>query len=210
MRHRLPSISLLEGAGADARSKFFKLGVHLAEGLAIAVRHEDRIIAETARAARRPGERAEHLAFERPGLAVGRGERQRADEIGARVLGSRWPRARDARAPWRGRSPLSAPPQRAEWMPGAPPRAVTSSPESSASGRKPRSLAPRPPPSVWHSRRSSAPVSSGSGSPSSPADTVSTPTGANRSASSRTLPSLWVAMTMRVAAPQLDAHLRRR
>ncbi len=93
------------------REPILQLGLHLAEGLIIAVRHEDRIIAEAAGAARRPDERAEDLAFEDAWRrAVWRGERERAGEIGASVGSRPSPRARGARAPWRDRNPCSVRP----------------------------------------------------------------------------------------------------
>src|SRR6478672_9702313 len=97
---------------------------------------------------------------------------------------------------------LAAPPQRAEWIPGSPASALTSSPESSASAGSPEVCAAAMALSLAFSAKL-APVSSGSGSPSLPADTVSTPNSASRSAISRTLPSLWLAMTRRM--PRLKA-----
>jgi len=101
------------------------------------------------------------------------------------------------------------PPQRAAWMPCAPPRADTSSPESSATAGSPEALAAASALSVAFSTKL-WPVSSGSGKPSSPADTVSTPTEANSSASSLALPLLWVAMTILSPALSSLTIVRRR
>src|SRR3546814_3189691 len=51
----------------------------------LARRKEDRIIAKTQRAARRPGQAARRPALENLGMAVGPGEREGADEGGAAV-----------------------------------------------------------------------------------------------------------------------------
>ena len=82
-RHSARQASDFSKARARCEIAFFCTGSISPKVSAIAVRHEDRIIAETARPARRPDDRAEDLAFERLRLAVGRGKRQRADEIGA-------------------------------------------------------------------------------------------------------------------------------
>src|SRR5579872_2328428 len=81
-------------------------------------------------------------------------------------------------------------------MPGSPPSAGTTSPESSASaGRRLDSAAARAFRIALASKV--VPVSSGSGSPSAPALTTSTPKGRTRSAISASLPLLWVAITRR-------------
>ena len=59
-----------------------RLRVHLAEGLAMAVRHEDRVVTETPVPARRPGQPALHAAFEALDMPVRPGERERGDEGG--------------------------------------------------------------------------------------------------------------------------------
>src|SRR6266851_849277 len=81
-------------------------------------------------------------------------------------------------------------------IPGAPPRAGTTSPESSASAGNP--LAPAAA-RAFNSAFSSklAPVSSGSGRPSAAAPIVSTPNGPSSAAISSSLPGLWLAMTSR-------------
>src|SRR5687768_10935645 len=61
------------------------LWVHFSEGFRMAVGNEDRIIAETAIAARRPNDGAEHLSFEHLHRAVRRRKRKRAGEIGAAI-----------------------------------------------------------------------------------------------------------------------------
>src|SRR5579884_539536 len=79
-------------------------------------------------------------------------------------------------------------------MPGAPPKAGTTSPESSArAGKRLVSAAAR----AFNAALASnvSPVSSGSGKPSSAAETVGMPNGASRSAISTTFPELWLAMT---------------
>ncbi len=55
--------------------------VHFAEGFVIAVGQEHGIVTEALVAARRPDQRAEHLAFEHFGLAVGPGKAEGADEV---------------------------------------------------------------------------------------------------------------------------------
>src|SRR5512143_3950443 len=60
-------------------------GIHLAEGLAAALGQEDRVVAEAALAARRPDEAPVDMALEALDMAVGPGERERADEMGAPV-----------------------------------------------------------------------------------------------------------------------------
>src|SRR5436305_11178278 len=79
-------------------------------------------------------------------------------------------------------------------MPGAPPSAGTTTPESSANAGKPLASAAR---RAFSSAFSSnvAPVSSGSMRPSSAAPTASTSYGASNSRISTILPGLWLAMT---------------
>src|SRR3546814_3238888 len=60
---------------------FFR--VHLAEADVVAMRLEDRIIAETPVPARRPDDGAVDAALERLHMAVGPGEGKRADEMRA-------------------------------------------------------------------------------------------------------------------------------
>src|SRR6516165_8379230 len=60
--------------------------VHLAEGEPVAFGNEDRVVAKTLLAARRESERTVRAALEHVRRFAGRRERQRADEIGARVV----------------------------------------------------------------------------------------------------------------------------
>src|SRR3546814_6919427 len=71
---------LAEGVGTVA-DRVFGVGIHLAEGLVAAIGQEDGIVAEPLVAARRPDERAVDPAFEPFDMAVGPGERERADEM---------------------------------------------------------------------------------------------------------------------------------
>src|SRR5215467_9189602 len=97
-------------------------------------------------------------------------------------------------------------------MPGAPPRACTTSPESSASAGRPDA------PAAARAFSSALPmnvaaVSSGSGRLSAAAEITSTPKGDSNSAISRTLPGLWLAITRRGAVNRLfviDNPSRRR
>ena len=106
-------------------------------------------------AARRPDERAEHLALEHLSGAVRRGQRQRADEIGARRRSR--PLASSSRCTRSMARPKSrsGPPQRAEWMPGAPPSAATSNPEFVGHSEHACRLRRRLGLESWRSRRKS-------------------------------------------------------
>src|SRR5215472_11398432 len=81
-------------------------------------------------------------------------------------------------------------------MPGAPPSAGTTRPESSAIAGSPLALAAA---FAFNAAFASklSPVSSGSAMPSAPAETVSIPKGAKSADISSTLPWLWLAMTSR-------------
>src|SRR5579862_3689837 len=81
-------------------------------------------------------------------------------------------------------------------MPGAPSSAATANPESSASAGRRAAVAAACALSAALAANVS-PVSSGSGRPSSAADTTSTPNGCTSSRISRTLPGLWLAITSR-------------
>src|ERR1700730_7128997 len=79
-------------------------------------------------------------------------------------------------------------------MPGSPPSAGTTNPESSASAGRP--LAAGAAGALSFACASNVvPVSSGSGNPSAPALTTSMPNGRSRSSISASLPLLWVAIT---------------
>src|SRR5260221_4580650 len=79
-------------------------------------------------------------------------------------------------------------------MPGSPPSAGTTSPESSASaGNRAPQAAACALSAAFASKV--APVSSGSGRPSAPTDSAEMPKGRMSSAISRNLPGLWVAIT---------------
>ena len=93
----------------------------------------------------------------------------------------------------------SGPAQRAEWMPGSPPSASTTSPESSAKAGSPEALAAASA-LIRALARKVMPLSSGSARPISPADVASMPYGARRSRISASLPGLCVAMTRRPAS----------
>ena len=81
-------------------------------------------------------------------------------------------------------------------------------PESSAKRRQAARRWRRRRALMRHWRRKWSPVSSGSGRPSSPADTASTPCGASSSRISASLPGLWVAITSSPAIAR-DAGLSR-
>src|SRR6185503_7996410 len=69
----------LEGDGAVGHGQLlFRL--HLAEGLGLAFRHEDRIIAKALVASRRPDQLAANDAFEAFDVSVRPGEREHTDE----------------------------------------------------------------------------------------------------------------------------------
>src|SRR3546814_7924940 len=75
---------LRERIGAVADRMFFgRVDFRISQRLAR--RNEDRIIAKTQRAARRPGQAARRPALENLGMAVGPGESEGADEGGAAV-----------------------------------------------------------------------------------------------------------------------------
>ena len=107
------------------------------------VGQEQRIVAEALVAARRPGHDAVDAAFELLDMAVRPGETQRGDEMRAPLLG-RLGAALDQQrldAFMAARKSLSGPAQRAEWMPGSPPSASTTRPESSAKAGLPVAFA---------------------------------------------------------------------
>ena len=111
---------------------------------------------------------------------------------------ARWgpPGARAPAAPRAMAAPksLSGPAQRAETTPGAPPRAATQNPESSARLGRPLALVAASAFSRALPKKSGA-VSSGSANPIAAADTSSTPSGSTRAAISASLPRLWLART---------------
>ncbi len=65
--------------------RMFPGGLDFAKGFAHAIGHENRIVAETACAARRKGEMAVHLAFEDLRFFPRLGHRQRANEFGGKI-----------------------------------------------------------------------------------------------------------------------------
>mgnify|MGYP003343829832 CR=1 FL=1 len=71
---------LAEGVGAVA-DRVLGGGVHFAEGFGAVVGQEHRVIAEAIAPTRRPDERAVDAAFKPFDMAVGPGERERADEM---------------------------------------------------------------------------------------------------------------------------------
>src|SRR5260370_19242310 len=73
-----------EGAGAVA-DPVLPAGFDLAEGQHVAVGNEDRVVAETAVAARWPDEPALDLAAEEFGVSVGPGESEHCDKRGAAI-----------------------------------------------------------------------------------------------------------------------------
>src|SRR6185437_4647450 len=94
-------------------------------------------------------------------------------------------------------------------MPGAPPSAGTTSPESSASAGMPLgAAAARALSSALASKV--APVSSGSGNPSAAAPSTAMPKGDSSSAISTSFPLLWVATTSRSPANRRATALDRR
>src|SRR4051812_3462287 len=62
--------------------RMLRVRLHLAEGLLMPCRHEDRIVAEAVLAARRPDEGAVDAAFEPFAMAVGPAQGEGADEMG--------------------------------------------------------------------------------------------------------------------------------
>ena len=161
----------------------------------MAVGHEDRVVAEAVCAARRPHQGPVDLAFDGLDMAVGPGERQRADETCAAVV--RLPTLPSRRpAPWRrAKSALRARPAR-RIDAGRAVQRRDREPGIVGERRQPgRSAAARALSSALATKL--VPVSSGSGRPSAPADTTSSPNGASSAAISRTLPGLWLATTSR-------------
>src|SRR3954471_19723325 len=77
---------LFESPGAVAHGVFL-VRLHFAEGKALAIRDEDRIIAEALAAARRKHQPSMHLAFKNLAFAMRHGERKRADEFGGEIAG---------------------------------------------------------------------------------------------------------------------------
>src|SRR5947208_8093987 len=89
---------------------------------------------------------------------------------------------------------LLGPAQRADKIPGAPPSASTTSPESSAKAGSCADFAAASA-LIFALALNVLPFSSGSPRPNSPAATASTPCGASSSRISASLPGLWVAIT---------------
>ena len=107
-------LEVVEGAGS-VRDGIFAGRLHFAERLLVAVGDEDRIIAETVAAARRPNDMTVNFALEQLGLPVRPGKAQHRDEVGAQRLAASRPAGRPARrgrAAWRWRNRASAPPSR--------------------------------------------------------------------------------------------------
>ena len=73
---------MVEGAGS-VRDGIFAGRLHFAERLLVTVGDEDRIIAETVAAARRPNDMTVNFALEQLGLPVRPGKAQHRDEVGA-------------------------------------------------------------------------------------------------------------------------------
>ena len=174
---------------------------------AAAARHEHRIIAKALVAARRPDRRAVDPADEGLGVAVRPGEAQCGDEPGAPIRGV----AHLAVHPrHRGGKILGGPrPARGIARPGAPFSAATQKPKSSASAGRP--LARAAASALMRALPTKSGASSGgSGRPSAPAETTATSCGRSRSASSASLPGLWLARTSRVPPASLRAITPRR
>ena len=189
---------LAEGVGAVAHLVLHR-GVELAERLLVADRHEHRVVAEAAVAARRPHERSVDPAVERLGLAVvGPGDRQRAGEVG----GAAPRRARSLRLRAR---PFPSRASSRDCRPRLPPSARRKCPAGREAHRRTGRCRRRARASPERSAASRAfksalsakvlPISSGSGRPSSSAPTQAIPSGSIRAAISRNLPGLCVAMT---------------
>ena len=187
--------------------KFFQLRIHLAEGLAIAIGHEDRIIAETAGSAWRPDERAGTLCPLRHwSRLLGAASARAQVKLAVRsVAPARLELAMDA---LHGKSEvlLRRRPSARRGCRARRQAPDTSSPESSASGRQPRGPCRR----LCLERRVLGEALRRS--PRAPADQARPPTpcrcrpSANSSASSCALPSLWLAMTMLIAGFELADH----
>src|SRR5215469_4758976 len=94
-------------------------------------------------------------------------------------------------------------------MPGAPPSAGTTNPESSASAGRPVALAAAWDLSAALPSKVGA-VSSGSGRPSAAAPSASTRYGASNAAISVILPALWLAMTSLPPSNRLVIGLQQR
>src|SRR5579883_616633 len=76
---------LAEGVGAMTDGMLCRR-FHLAEGFMAAGGHEYRVVAEAARAARRPDQMALHLAAKGLDMAIRPGKRKRRDEGGAPII----------------------------------------------------------------------------------------------------------------------------
>ena len=171
-------------AFARGRQAVLLVGGHLAEGARMAVRQEDRIVAEAGAAARRPDQRAVDAAFELFEMAVGPGEAERRDEmrLALRGLGraALLQQALDPRH--RGGEILARPGPARRMNAGLRRRAHRRTrPESSARAGSLRRLRRGLRLDARHCRGTCLPVSSGSGRPSSPADTLRRREGASRS-----------------------------
>ncbi len=178
------------------RQRQFFFVAHLAEGAVFARRHEHRIVAKALLPARRP-----HDAPRAPRPRSSR-SRHRARQAPARTRSARRNRAR----PWLGVRPRPFPWPARNLDPARPSgpkrcRDRRLKPRPPAPNRPPapagQTLAPPPGPSKGRCPTKVASVSSGSGSPKSPADTASTPRGASSAPISRTFPALWLATTRR-------------
>ena len=111
---------------------FFR--VHLAERAVESIGTKKRIVAEAFIPTRRPYGNTVNTALELLDVAIRPGNAQRGDEMRWALCGVLAPRLTSSvsmrfMAP---RKSLSGPAQRAEWMPGSPPSASTTRPESSA------------------------------------------------------------------------------
>ncbi len=165
--------------GRDATSPASRSGVHLAEGDVVAVGHEDRVVAEAVLPARRPDEPAVDLAAEQVGAAVGEGEGEDRDEVRLRCSGRRDAERLEllldaAHGRWRNPCPgrPSAPSRRRARRQAPRPRAPNR--RRARAGRR-RSRRRRAFSAAFSSKVT--PVSSGSGRPSSPAETTDIPIG---------------------------------
>ena len=115
-------LEVVEGAGS-VRDGIFAGRLHFAERLALPVGDEDRIIAETVAAARRPNDMTVNFALEELGLTVRPGKAQHRNEVGAQRLPLQACRsaARRGRAAWQWRNRASGPPSRPCRPPAPPP-----------------------------------------------------------------------------------------